>query len=57
MYCKNCGKEIKDGSLFCTNCGAKTEENRKPVGETQEDLMRRVIGKNAVYYLAQRDRF
>ena len=26
MYCKNCGKEIKDGSLFCTNCGAKTEE-------------------------------
>lgn len=57
MYCKNCGKEIKDGSLFCTNCGAKTEENRKPVGETQEDLMRRVIGKNADYYLAQRDRF
>ncbi len=57
MYCKNCGKEIKDGSLFCTNCGAKTEENRKPVGETQEDLMRRVIGKNADYYLAQGDRF
>lgn len=56
MYCKNCGKEIKDGSLFCTNCGAKTEENRKPVGETQEDLMRRVIGKNADYYLTQRDR-
>ena len=23
MYCRNCGKEIKDGNTFCTNCGKK----------------------------------
>lgn len=23
MFCKQCGKEIKDGTLFCTYCGAK----------------------------------
>lgn len=22
MYCKNCGANIKDGSTFCTTCGA-----------------------------------
>ena len=28
MYCKNCGKEIKDGMRFCPRCG-------KPVGQTK----------------------
>lgn len=61
MYCKNCGKEIKDGSLFCTSCGAKIEEDNGQDGKMQdgtirEELMRQVIGKNADYYLAQRDR-
>lgn len=23
MFCKNCGKELKDGSVFCSGCGAK----------------------------------
>lgn len=23
MFCKNCGKELKDGALFCTGCGQK----------------------------------
>lgn len=27
MICKNCGKEIQDGSKFCTFCGNKIEEN------------------------------
>ena len=25
MFCKNCGKEIADGSKFCTQCGYRTE--------------------------------
>ena len=23
MFCKNCGKELKDGTAFCSECGAK----------------------------------
>ena len=29
MYCKNCGKEIKEGNTFCTNCG-------KPINNLKE---------------------
>ena len=25
MICKNCGKEIKEGNNFCTNCGTKVD--------------------------------
>ena len=31
MNCKNCGAEIKEGALFCGNCGTKVEE--QPVYE------------------------
>lgn len=27
MFCKNCGKELKDGSAFCSYCGTKVEAN------------------------------
>lgn len=27
MFCKNCGKEIKDGAAFCSECGTKAESN------------------------------
>lgn len=26
MFCKNCGKEIKDGASFCTECGTRVNE-------------------------------
>lgn len=29
MYCPNCGKQISDGSVFCTECGAQL--GRTPV--------------------------
>ena len=36
MYCKNCGKELPDESMFCGYCGAKIEENSNPAGFVQE---------------------
>lgn len=29
MFCRNCGKEITDGSPFCPECGAKQEDAAK----------------------------
>ena len=29
MFCSECSKEIKDGSLFCEYCGAKQSKERK----------------------------
>ena len=26
MYCRKCGNKLEDGALFCTACGARTEE-------------------------------
>lgn len=31
MFCKKCGKEIKDGELFCPSCGHKVGEDVKEV--------------------------
>ena len=28
MKCKKCGSEIKDGNLFCVNCGTSIESNK-----------------------------
>lgn len=32
IYCKQCGKELKEGALFCTDCGTKviSLETKKP---------------------------
>lgn len=29
MNCKNCGKELREGSNFCYKCGNKIEEEKK----------------------------
>ena len=29
MYCQRCGKEIKEGALFCTNCGLSYSQKKK----------------------------
>jgi hypothetical protein len=31
MFCKNCGAQIPDGSVFCTECGTRVQE--EPVQE------------------------
>lgn len=37
MFCKNCGKEMKDGSAFCSECGTKNEQGTTEVN-TQIDM-------------------
>ena len=37
MFCKNCGKEIKDNAAFCAECGAKAE-NVESVQTNQTDM-------------------
>ena len=32
MFCKNCGKEIADGTRFCASCGASVESEPKTNG-------------------------
>ena len=36
MYCKNCGKELPDESLFCGYCGAELEETGPAAGFARE---------------------
>lgn len=37
MFCKNCGKEIRDDSQFCWNCGTRAEI-KKDEPTTIEDI-------------------
>lgn len=61
MFCKYCGKELKDGSRFCVHCGARLEEEAAAAVEAevqQEDIgeeekLRKIIGKHADDYLAK----
>lgn len=62
MFCKNCGNELKDGSVFCEYCGTRVEDIRepeqaamyeRPFEEADEtESMRQIIGKNADYYMS-----
>lgn len=37
MFCMNCGRELKEGTKFCSSCGARVEEEAPNQGiETQE---------------------
>lgn len=39
MYCKNCGADLPEGTVFCGNCGMRTgaeEANQEPQGGAPE---------------------
>lgn len=35
MFCKNCGKELRDGAKFCDHCGAAAENNPEGNNKTK----------------------
>lgn len=40
MFCKNCGKEIKDGIKFCPNCGAPTVNENAEVDSNESQFVK-----------------
>lgn len=36
MFCKNCGKDLKEGENFCSNCGYKIDEVKNVTESTTE---------------------
>ena len=34
MFCRNCGKEQEEGSVYCYSCGSKLKENNEQTVET-----------------------
>lgn len=54
MFCKNCGKELREGSAFCPACGAKTSasqvEDRK-IEETKQSPKRGLLVAIGVFLL------
>ena len=41
MFCKQCGNELKDGAMFCTNCGAN-QGAAAPAQPVEQDLEKTV---------------
>lgn len=36
MFCLSCGKELKEGTIFCTGCGRKVEESDAEANESED---------------------
>ena len=39
MFCKNCGQEIQDDSVFCQKCGCKVSENGRYTSSNTRDTL------------------
>ena len=37
MFCKKCGKQIKDGMLFCSSCGTKVTMPQAKVNNAPQE--------------------
>lgn len=36
MKCKNCGNELKENDIFCSQCGKRVDDNKEPIIENDE---------------------
>ena len=45
MYCKDCGKQIADGSTFCTYCGAAQVPQQNP---NEQKAHPRILNTNGI---------
>ena len=49
MSCKNCGKELKENSKFCTNCGASLEN--KVDSKKKNEIVKEMPGIGIAAYI------
>ena len=47
MYCRNCGKELTEGAVYCTNCAAPVQDS--PVQPRNVGKNRVVVGLMALF--------
>ena len=43
MFCKNCGKEIKEGAAFCANCGTPVKQTVPVAEPVAEEVKEEVV--------------
>lgn len=43
MYCRNCGKELPEGSRFCSNCGTPLEWKKKTTGKKRGTIILSIL--------------
>lgn len=47
MFCKNCGKDLRDDSQFCWDCGTKVEIKKdEPEPVTVDESPKKILCKN-----------
>jgi hypothetical protein len=61
-YCKECGKEVRDGDIYCRQCGARQDAASAGQGPASgatvaEDELALFVGKNADIYLPKFRKF
>ena len=39
MKCKNCGNELKENDIFCSQCGKRIDDNNEPIIENNEPVV------------------
>lgn len=47
MYCRNCGKTLNQGQLFCSNCGVKQETQNiqsNNINSKKKDKLTKILG-------------